>query len=48
MFTEFVPEIAKRLLHSFRVRNDKLLTSVKTSCHRERSTNCHRERSVAI
>ena len=42
MFTELVPAIAMRLLHSFRVRNDKVRgqepwASVKTSCHRERS-----------
>ena len=42
MFTELVTGIAKRLLHSFRVRNDKVRgqepwASVQTTCHRERS-----------
>ena len=29
--------LARRLLHPVGVRNDKLLASVETSCHRERS-----------
>ena len=52
MFTELVPEIAMRLLHSFRVRNDKVRgqepwASVEKGCHRERSVaiywqgDCH-------
>jgi hypothetical protein len=40
------PSLASRLLHPYRVRNDKSrVASVQTSCHRECSVNCHGEES---
>ena len=40
------PSLASRLLHPYRVRNDKSrVASVQTSCHRERCVNCHGEES---
>ena len=42
MFTEFVPEIASRLLQLFKLRNDKVRgqepwASVEKGCHGEES-----------